>query len=422
MLVDYNLTPRVTRQLERWQADGTISGYAIAPGFEDTLRQHLFMARYVRRLRRMNFEYFVSITMMQVWERYLISCALPPKAVRLGFYTQMSNLLGNEALFRSVLEGKPQEAPATTPAPAAGRAAPLSPLRALRRLATTPGLGGRMGLLARYARFLWSKVPRPSLSISTPDFSLLFDRTLLPALLVGKTFPLGKHDRFTQIGTDQFDALAFLDPVDARAHAALYGNPNMFVVEHPAKGNCRCGTDGPERHAILSPLSGLMGRDTVPPETLESYRRDLGTALRESGAREIHLRLHPSETGKWPQRLVEFLGANGIPARIVDAALPIREVICDYAGVVGYASAALRDGRGCCDYAFVVGMVAASKSLFANPKLLFGDSEGIDWIEEDGTHAPGIFERRRYVPPPYPSLMDLLTELKQRKMPPARGP
>ena len=255
MLADYYLEPRVTQQLKRWQADGTISGFAIVPEYQDTWRVHLFMAVQARRLRQWNFEYFVSLTMMQVWERYLLACALPPQAVRLCFYTQMTNLLGKEVLVRSRLEGKPQEAPAPVPAPIVP-AVPLSPLRALRRLATTPGIGSRMRLLAGYARFLWSKVPRPTIpAIPAMDFQHFLDRTLLPALLVGKTFPLRKHDLFTQIGTDQFDAVAFLDPFEARAHAALFGNPNMFVVEHPAKGNCRCGSASATRRAILSPLA-----------------------------------------------------------------------------------------------------------------------------------------------------------------------
>jgi hypothetical protein len=418
MLVDHLLAPRITAQLERWKDDGTISGYSIAPDFQDTWRLHLFMAIQVRRLRRRNFRFFVSLTMMQVWERYLLACALPPEAVRLCFFPQTTNLLNNEEMMRRLLDGKRQEPIETHGPPPSKPAPPLSARRALRRLADAPGLAVRLDLLTRYVRAICDRIPFPRIPfprLPTANYLQFLNRNLLPALLVGKTFPLGEHDWFTQIGTDQFDAVAFLDPLEARAHAALFGNPNMFVVEHPALGNCRCGTTSAERRAILSPLSGLMGRDSIPLETLEVYRRDLTTALRETGANEIHLRLHPNETGNWPRQLAEFLNKSGVPARIVDATLPIREMICDYAGMVGFASGTLRDARGSCDYAFLVGMVAASKTMFPNPKLLLGESEGVDWIEEDGTFAPGIFQRRLYHAPARTPLGDLLTERERRK-------
>lgn len=406
MLVDYHLAPRVMEQLKRWTADATISGYSIVPEYRDALRLHWFMAAEVRRLRRRNFCALVSLSMMQVWERYLAECALPPEAVRLCFFTHLTNLLEHEALVRGLLEGRPAMGP---PVQSATPDAPIAPkpsaLRALGRLARTPGIRARWQLAGQYARAL----------LPAGDFKERIDRVLLPRLFVGKSFELRNHDWLTQLGTDQFDAVAFLDPLEARAYAALYGNPEMFVVEHPVKGNCRCGVSHGAREAILSPLSGFMGSDDVPAPMLELYRRDLGAAMGESGAREVHLRLHPRETGRWPQQLVAFLGLHGIEARIVDPSRPIREIACDYAGVVGFASAALRDARGSCDEAFVVGMTAVSKVLFSNPQFIFGDSEGIGWIGEDGSYAPDTFRRGRFAAPVRPSITTLIEQLRQRK-------
>jgi len=414
LMVDFHLTPRVTEQLRRWQAEGVITGFAIVPEYQDTWRLHRFMALEVRRLRRRNFDVLLTGSVMQVWERYLLACALPPQALRVCLLGNMARLLTHEALVRDLLGGKTPDAAlaALAPPPAEPPPAP-SVRRALRRIADTPGLAGRARLLWRYVELVAQRIRARLLpDVNNHDF---LDRYLLPALLVGRTFPFGKFDSLTQLGTDQFDAAVFVDPLEARAYAALLGTPNTFVTEHPARGNCRCAQLGTERHAILSPLSGLMGSNALPDELLDLYRRDLGAALHASGAREVHLRLHPRETGQWPQQLAEYLRANGVAARIVDASRPVREVICEYTGVVGSVSASLRDARGSCDYAFVACMVAPSKPQFANPKFIFGAGEGIAWIEADGSFAAGAFERRRYAAPAHPPLTALLAELAARK-------
>ena len=159
----------------------------------------------------------------------------------------------------------------------------------------------------------------------------------------------------------------------------------------------------------LTPRPGGRVRTRPPVMSLTTAKALLVNGI--FGDPLLHVRLRHRRRSL----LFDLGDAARLPARIVDSTRPLREVVCDYAGVVGFVSAALRDARGCCDHAFVVGMVAASKAMFPNPKFIFGDSEGIDWIEEDGTYSAGAFQRRPYRAPKRPTLMELLQSLRQRK-------
>ena len=89
--------------------------------------------------------------------------------------------------------------------------------------------------------------------------------------------------------------------------------------------------------------------------------------------------------------------------------------MCDYFWIVGYASAALRDARFSCDYALVIGFEGVSSFLFKNPRFVFANSEGIDWIDVKGEFADGIFVRKKFASPERQSIPELLLELSRIK-------
>ena len=99
---------------------------------------------------------------------------------------------------------------------------------------------------------------------------------------------------------------------------------------------------------------------------------------------------------------------------LVDSKKPIREVICNYLGIIGYSSCALRDARFSCNYGFIVGCEAISKYHFVEPKFLYGLGEGISWINEDGSYDPRIFERKKYAQPKRKTVPEILNELSDR--------
>ena len=67
--------------------------------------------------------------------------------------------------------------------------------------------------------------------------------------------------------------------------------------------------------------------------------------------------------------------------------------------MVGLSSCALRDARYSCNNAFIIAFEAVSKFRYDDPKLVYGNGEGIEWINYDGTYNPSIFKNKRFIPP-----------------------
>jgi hypothetical protein len=131
----------------------------------------------------------------------------------------------------------------------------------------------------------------------------------------------------------------------------------------------------------------------------------------KTGAQVLHLRKHPDETGKWDKQLLQYLIANGINAVMVEADKPIKDIMCDYLGMVGFASGALRDARAACDYCYVIGFEGVSIGRYMNPRFVFGNSEGIDWIFEDGSFDEKIFQMQKFVPKSRKTLIEIIKEI-----------
>jgi hypothetical protein len=241
------------------------------------------------------------------------------------------------------------------------------------------------------------------------------DHFVIPFLLVGRVFRIGSFDQMTQFSSGRSDALIFFDELEVEAHKRLLGIRNIYVAQYPIHDNCRCGSSATKSTTILSPLSGFEGWDRISEELLAFFYRDFKAALNQAGARNIHLRVHPRGSGNWAQQLRNYLVDRGIDASIVGCDKPIRDIICDYMGVVGYASAAFRDARASCDYAFVVGFEAVSSTQFSNPKFVFANSEGIDWIDANGGYAEGVFFRKKYSSPDRKTIPQFLIELAKTK-------
>jgi len=239
-----------------------------------------------------------------------------------------------------------------------------------------------------------------------------YERIILPFVFSGKVFRYRKWEKETQLTTGNVDLLLFSDMLEARIHRALYLNDKMkvSVIDHVFVGQCSCTKCNNNIKTILSPLSGVVGVDTIPEKVLEDYLSGFTIALTESGAIDIELRTHSRETGRWPYQLCDYLNDNHVPAKVVDSNKPISDIVCGYMGVVGFASGALRDARASCDYAFVVCFEKLSKYRYLNPKIVYGDGEGIGWINQDGTYNKDIFIRRKYHRPHRSSLVDKINE------------
>ena len=250
-------------------------------------------------------------------------------------------------------------------------------------------------------------------------FRSFYERTLVPFFIVGKIFRPREHEFETQLTSGNLDMLLFTDTFEQKIHEVLFSNKSVKVdvVRNLLEGQCDCHSIDNKSRTILSPLSGVNHVDSIPKKFLNLYLKGLQIALLESGATSVHLRNHPQETGNWPYQLCDYLNEHNILAKVVDSSKPISDVICGYMGVAGFASNILRDARAACDFAFVVGFEELSTMRFVNPKIIFGEGDGIEWVNFDGTYNKLIFSRKKFHRPniPIPTLAEKLNSLYENE-------
>tara|TARA_B100001248_G_C27356112_1_gene443891 strand:+ start:76 stop:1152 length:1077 start_codon:yes stop_codon:yes gene_type:complete len=248
-----------------------------------------------------------------------------------------------------------------------------------------------------FSKFIRLIFVRSYVKINRTYFDLL-NKFIFPFLFTGKFFFQNQLEKITQLSSGDIDLLLFTDELEVEAHKLLFKNKKVKVaiVENLISNKCRCSTNKSKKEILLSPLSGFVGSDSISNKYLELFVKSFRISLTESGTKKVHLRPHPRENGKWHFQLSEYLNKNGIPSEVVDPDKPISEIICDYAGVVGFASGMLRDARYACDYIFIVGFEELSKTRYENPKLVFGRGAGINWIGEDNLYKKSFFKRKLF--------------------------
>jgi hypothetical protein len=377
--------------INEWEADGVVEKCFLMPDPKDWLKFNLRMWRLVSRLKAYDFDLWLTRSDMQPSERYICDYVLPNRSIRIVMSFSMTYVFQRHQTFaRKILLGVDN----IIPEPQIENPT-LSKLKLaeviLRKLRQEPPL--------KILRKLWVYLSSHTKTQITSVQSYLIGRVIFPWLITGKTFRYGPFDQMTQMSSGRSDAYIMSDEVEVETHKRLFKTSNVFLARYPTLDNCRCDKGVREQTTVLCPLSGWEGLDSIPEEVLALYYRDLQTVLIRTGASKFHLRTHPDfkTNGGWGIQLQAYLGRYGIASEVVGSERPITEIVCDYMGVVGFASTALRDVRAHCNFAFVVGLVGVSKFYFNDPRFIFGKSEGIGWIEADGSFDPDILARRKYV-------------------------
>tara|TARA_Y100000589_G_C27162653_1_gene633477 strand:+ start:794 stop:2122 length:1329 start_codon:yes stop_codon:yes gene_type:complete len=240
------------------------------------------------------------------------------------------------------------------------------------------------------------------------------EKILFSYIYSGKFFKDDKLETITQLTSGDVDLLLLTDKLEVACHELLYKDTKVKVdiFKSLIPKICTCSNKKIRKDILLSPLSGFVGCDEIPQEYLELFLKPLQISIRESNAKEVHLREHPRENGNWQFQLNDYLNKNGLSSKIVSSNEPINEVICNYAGVVGFASGMLRDARNCCDQVFVVGFEELSMLRYPNPQLVFGYAEGINWIRIGYKYHKSFFRRQDYIQDQKPDLLDHIRSLK----------
>ena len=413
---------------------GMVTNYYITPHHKKILGNILYLKKLTPELKSNNFDVFLSASEMQPNERYLMECVLSACCISVMMWHNITFLfMYHKSYIQQLLAG--EKIPKSSPIRVNSKLVSLSFFQKS-QLLIKKIINKRNSLFSYHAihiiyGFIYNKVifwMRWMLRTkkrfwmrwirwmirTKKRINQLKARIIYPFLLTGKNFQLRAYDQITQLGSGRSDAIIFFDELEVKVHKLLFKNLKVYAAQFPSSGSCKCYSSPNKKDTILSPLSNWVHSQQIPESVLKLYSRDYQTVIRNTSSSRIDLRLHPDESGMWPYQLCDYLCEQGIDARICKPDLPLRKIVCDYLGVVGSASASLRDCRAVCDYAFVVGFVGVS-SQFQDPKFVFANSEGIGWINEDGSYDPNIFQREKFVPPKRKSVPEILNELSLKQ-------
>jgi len=405
---DYYIHDHLIQYLDGLIKNKLIKKYFIIP-VNKKINTFNFLKLITNELRSNKFDYWLTSSEVEVYERYILEFILPKHCVKIIFSYTLTYLFQKPEIVKSLLCSVKSMEEKT----------PLSHKQVKNVSFYYQKIKDKceerdMTLIVALLFYLHLYI-KNKLKILVRMKLGYIGRILIPLMMCGKTFRLGPYDNLTKLSSGRSDVIIFCDNMEAKAHKSLYPKSKVCVAHYPSYGSCDCGGIKTGEPIILSPLSGFEGLNSISERWLELFLRDFRTVVSHTKAKYIHLRLHPRETGKWPYQLKDYLNNKGLRVDVVDCNKSFDEITCNYIGVVGYGSGSLRDARACCDYVFVVGFVALSLCHFSYPKFVFGDSDGIGWIEEDGKFDQKIFERKRYLPPKRKTVPEILYDLSEKQ-------
>ena len=118
---------------------------------------------------------------------------------------------------------------------------------------------------------------------------------------------------------------------------------------------------------------------------------------KKNNLKSIVLRTHPDFIDKtgWSNQLLNALTLKGYQCELQDSSVSIDSIACNYKCIAGFASSSLRDLRVACEKVIIIGFKSVSKYYFDDPKFVFGESYGINWIEEDGSFNHSIYKKNK---------------------------
>ncbi len=239
---------------------------------------------------------------------------------------------------------------------------------------------------------------------------------ILALFFFRKKFKVGVYDITYRVGSGISDAFVFCNDIEVKAHKALFGKSEIYAVDYPTKGNCSCGNNSIKQNSVLFPVSYNNDSDRVSKNEFDLYLRDIQLILNEIGKDVcIHLRKHPLRyEGNWIYNFRDLLNKNGINSIVIEDYKPIREVMCNYLGMIGFASAAMVDASNSCNNCFVIAFEAISKLRYSEPKFVYGENQNINWIDEDGSYDKKIFKKKNKILTKTKTIVELIKELSEK--------
>jgi len=414
---NYFIPSGLISQLDSYRNDKIIENYLILPVYENGLSEkkngfvlHQYVAGHLKQLREKNFDICLINGSTDIWQRYIIDCALSERCIRVGFYSpgfalgifvdSVSRYSDGQAA-KKIVEGL------KNPWDSKALEAPTNVTNSIN--STTCTTSNIFWVLYKKLDCLINGNPwKYIVEKITELFSYFFNRYLYPMILVRRFFREEYLDSPTWFDSDRFEKIITFQYFSKIFLTSLYDHAQVYLADYPLASNCFC------RDFFNTDAKLLVCLRLIESEQHECILfRDVANIAMAAGIQEIHIRPHPRSCIKQMQSLVSKFNRAGFRSIIKRPLKPLREIVCCYRGVVGTPSTSLLEARFCCPNCFVFGLLGGLKSHSKNPKYLLGEvgqwDKVIDWVDEDGRFDLEAIRRKHRVNRRRPSLTSLLT-------------
>ena len=383
---------KLVEKLEFWKKNNLIVEFFISPDSNRILNYHLYIKSKANYLKSCNFDVSLSGDEFSIPWRYLHEVIEPLNCKKIIFWPYITYMLMyNQKLSKSLIKNKYKN---------------MNNISDLESYISKDNFFYGLNL-RKFKTYLYKGIWFFSKKSFFKIYSLfnmtkkrirtLLNNKIYPFLLVNKTFKTKKFEALTQIGDGDSDAYFFSDPIEVMVHKNLFDNSNVFLIKSPTGNKCSCtNKDNHLKNKLLCPLSGWEMQTSLDKKILNLYVRDILTVLKHTKLEVAVLRYHPDFINGygWSKQLFSVLEKNGIKCELQDCSVSIDEIACNYKCIASFASSSLRNLRFSCKNLKIIGFKSISKYYFDDPKFVFGESQGIGWIEEDGSFDPQIFSEK----------------------------
>ena len=400
---NYYLPSGLVRQLEAYREERIIVNYLIAPVYrfnnsEDRsgFRMHFYMRAHLGLLRQQEFDLCIMNGSSEVWQRYIIDCALSKSCIRVGLFSPGFALGMHQKSVTRFIRGEDAKEILI------GLTSPWDDQRRsdLEKLSVIRTKLQSAVLRKRILKRSWRKILR----FFSGNFVM---RYVYPLCLVQRCFQVEVLDSPTWFDTARFHKIVAFQRFSQLFLMALYGKEKCYLVKYPLPRNCFCDDLDSNRSSLLVCLRGVESA-----EHYSSLCRDIKNIASELSLKYIHIRPHPRSSLDQFKGLIANLNQSGFGAEIRQPLEPLREIVCNYRGVIGTPSTALLEARMSCGNCFVAGLLGGLKMYSESPKYILGDVRGygpvIDWVEQDGSYDSDAIHRKHQNDNQSPSLIELI--------------
>ena len=209
----------------------------------------------------------------------------------------------------------------------------------------------------------------------------LFDYKILPFFLTGS--PLPSNNIVSKNITGFADYTIVFDQVEYDNFKTLLPSiNNLILAKHPMVGYCK-NNKKMNNSNLLVLLPQFTTLDRMSDDKIKKWVSTIKAVKELKNPSQIHLRFHPKENKIFFMQFEKELSLNNIQYTTLNSTeVSIVDTVCDYMGVIGASSQALRIFRWATKGTFVLCLEGAGDEL-SEKTYYMGDTEGIIRINEN---------------------------------------